>query len=65
MGYCVPAAIARKWLSGGYGCTAWYLLMSSSLILALIAVFFFAYKCYKKRMRNDSEYGDEMLYSTG
>ena len=49
------AAISRKWLSNGYGCRAWYLLMSSLLFLILLGIFFSVFKCYKKRNRDDSE----------
>ena len=55
------AAISRKWLSDGYGCRAWYLLMSSLLFLILLGIFFSVFKCYKKRNRDDSKDSEEIV----
>ena len=55
------AAISRKWLSDGYGCRAWYLLMSSLLFLILLGIFFSVFKCYKKRNRDDGQDSEEIL----
>ena len=57
-----PLAIAaRSKLSGGYGCMFWYLLMCLGLLLAILVVFFLVFKCYKKRMRNDSEHNEQIF----
>ena len=55
------AAISRKWLSDGYGCRAWYLLMSSLLFVIILGIFFSVFKCYKKRNRDDSEDSEEIF----
>ena len=60
LGYGImqPLAIAaRSKLSGGYGCMSWYLLMCLGLLLAILAVFFLVFKCYKKR----SEYNEQIF----
>lgn len=63
------AATARKWMSGGFGCMSWYLLMAMALLLVILGVFIVVVKCYKKRMRLDSEHNEQIFavnyYSQG
>ena len=48
--------IVKKWLSSNrYGCLSWYLLISLAFLLTLFIIFYFALKCYKKRLRDNSE----------
>ena len=64
LGYGImkPLAIAaRNKLSGGYGCMSWYLLMCSGFLLAILVLFFLVFKCYKKRMRDDSEHNEQIF----
>lgn len=55
------AVIARKWLPSSYGCMSWYLLMCLALLLVMLVIFFSVFKCYKKRMRNDSEHNEQIF----
>ena len=53
--------VSKQRLSGGYGCMSWYLLISSVFLLGILLMIYIALKCYKKRMRNDSEHNEQIF----
>ena len=48
--------IVKKWLSNShYGCLSWYILIDLVLLLTLFIMFYISLKCYKTRLRDNSE----------
>lgn len=53
--------ISRKWLTNHYGCLSWYLLIALAFLLAVLLAFFFVFKCYKKRLRDDNVHNEQIF----
>ena len=41
-----------RWMSAGYGCMAWYLVINLSILFITLLVFICVYKCYRTRKRD-------------
>lgn len=53
--------ISKKWLSNHYGCLSWYLLIALAFLLTVLFSFFFVFKCYKKRLRDDNVHNEQIF----
>ena len=53
--------ISKKWLANHYGCMSWYLLIALAFLLTVLFSFFFVFKCYKKRLRDDNVHNEQIF----
>ena len=53
--------LVEKKLSFRYGCVFWYLVLCAAMLMAVLTVFLLAFKCYRKRSRDDNEHNEQIF----
>ena len=53
--------LTEKKLSYRYGCLFWYLVISLGILVVSLAILFVAFKCYRKRRRDDNEHNEQIF----